>query len=139
MTMTQTLCANVAKTASTYLYNMVQTYCLLCNFAPGHCRNVPLTVLLQISCKLLRCCCHQYLLGCRLHTWLGFQRLYSGMLLVQAAARSAASVCDQWLNRPPVQLTLSAAVSCIPTFWFHGASHLRQNLHSQANRAHEHC
>jgi len=45
-------------------------------------------------------------------------------LLAQAAARSAASVCDQWLNRPPVQLTLNAAVSCIPTFWFHALSHL---------------
>ena len=64
------------------------------------------------------------MLGCRVRTWLGFQRLYSRMLPAQAAARSAAHVCDQWLNRPPVQLTLSAAVSCIPTFWFHGPSHL---------------
>ena len=46
------------------------------------------------------------------------------MLVCQAAARSTASVCDQWLNRPPVQLTLSVAVSCMPTFWFHGASNL---------------
>ncbi len=73
--------------------------------------------------KLLRCCHHQYLLGCRVHDWLGFQRLHSCMLLTQVAARSAASVCDQWLNRPQVQSTLSAAVSCIPTFWCHAASH----------------
>ncbi len=59
-----------------------------------------------------------------MHDWLGFQRLHSCIMLTQAAARSAASVCDQRLNRPQVQSTLSAAASCIPTFWCHGASHL---------------
>ena len=74
----------------------------------------------------------QFLLGRRLHTWLGFQHFYSSMLLVPAVARPAARVCDQSLNRPPMQLTLRAAVSCIPTLWVHGAS---QNLYYRANRA----
>ena len=74
--------------------------------------------------RVLRCRCHQHLLGCRVHTWSGFQRLCSRILLAPAAARSATSFYDQWLHRLPVQSTLSAAVSCIPAFWFHGASHL---------------
>ena len=47
-----------------------------------------------------------------MHTWSGFQRLYTRILLAPAAARSATTCCDQWLHRLPVQFTLSAVVSC---------------------------
>ncbi len=51
----------------------------------------------------------------------GIERLYSRTLLAQAASRSIASFYDQWLNRPPVQLTLSGCCQLHAAMQFLGA------------------
>ena len=78
------------------------------------------TQVLYCEAEGLRCCCYQHMLGSQVHIWSGFQRLYSCTLLAPAAANSATS-CEQtvqnkWLHRLPAQLTLRAAVSCVPAF-----------------------
>ena len=74
--------------------------------------------------RVLRCCCYWRLLGCKVHNWSGFQRLYSRILLAAAAVRSATTYCNQWLQTLSVQFTLSTVGSCISSSYIHEASYL---------------